>query len=465
LQSQLLQPLNINPIQPQLSENKLLNNNVRSSSPNFSSLDLPAEVPSKQLSDAFDSIPPTNDRLASNTLGRASLNEYNTLFERNQFTFQGAGIISSNDGYGEELVLSGIWNKLSYSLSQLHLQNQSDLQTSGFEEDNSIKQNLYNAFVQYQVSNELNLQFEYRYDEIKNLGIENLLERNSTTSGDTSRHLYRIGANYQPDSTTNVLFSGIFTKKLDNFDRNSKEKVLFLPFDIEFSTISKNNIDSDSFSLELQYIKKLPWTKFILGTSYIYDNESEKEFFTDKVTISESGFLLQEQFSDQIQTLDKYNLNHTSVYLYSFTHYKNLNAILGVSFDLVDRRFQQNVKQFSPKLGLLWNITDYTVIRAAYFQGIKKRFNANQTIEPVQIAGFVQFLDSDSATGASYDQVGLGLDHKFNESLYFGLEGIYRQTKVPVPDLVQSFQGETAVLKVNINRKNEYSASSYTLRT
>jgi hypothetical protein len=128
---------------------------------------------------------------------------------------------------------------------------------------------------------------------------------------------------------------------------------------------------------------------------------------------------------------------------------------------LVDRRFQPNIKQVNPKLGLLWNITDSTVIRAAYFQGIKKRFNANQTIEPVQIAGFAQFLDNDRATGAPYKQVGLGLDHKINKSLYFGLEGIYRQTKVPVPDLVRSFQGETTVLKVNINRKKEYSASSY----
>jgi len=154
-------------------------------------------------------------------------------------------------------------------------------------------------------------------------------------------------------------------------------------------------------------------------------------------------------------------LNHANAYLYSFTHYKNLEAILGVSFDLVDLRFQQNVKQFSPKLGLLWNITDSTVIRAAYFQGIKKRFNANQTIEPIQIAGFVQFLDNDSATGAPYKQVGLGLDHKFNQSLYFGLEGIYRQTKVPMPVIDRLFTGETTLLKVNTNRKNEYSASSY----
>ena len=123
--------------------------------------------------------------------------------------------------------------------------------------------------------------------------------------------------------------------------------------------------------------------------------------------------------------------------------------------------FQQNVKQFSPKLGLLWNITDSTVIRAAYFQGIKKRFNANQTIEPVQIAGFVQFLDNDTATGAPYEQVGLGLDHKFNQSLYFGLEGIYRLTKVPLPVTRRLFTGETTLLKVNTNRKNEYSASSY----
>ncbi len=422
LQSQLLQPLNVNPIQPRLTEDKLL---TRDKNIKFSVDNTPQLV--------------ANDRLASNTLGRASLNEYNTLFERNQFTFQGVGIIGSNDSYGEELIHSGIWNKLSYSFSQLHLQNQSDFQSDGFQKDNSIKQNLYNAFVQYQISNQLNLQFEYRYDADKSQSIETLGEKNLTTSTDTSRHLYRFGANYQPDSTTNVLFSGIFTKREDDFLNSRNLRNVF--------SFTFNNItNSDSLSLELQYIKKLQWTKFILGGSYIYDDE--KELFTIDF------------FSEQTIE-DNYDLNHTNAYLYSFTHYENLNAILGVSFDLVDRRFQPNIKQVNPKLGLLWNITDSTVIRAAYFQGIKKRFNANQTIEPVQIAGFVQFSDNDTATGAPYKQVGLGLDHKFNESLYFGLEGIYRQTKVPVPDLELSFQGETTVLKVNTNRKNEYSASSY----
>ena len=343
LQSQLLQPLNINPIQPRLSENKLLNNNVRSSAQNFSFASLSSET-NAQLSRAIDSIPPTNIRLASNTLGRASLNEYNPLFERNQFAFQGVGIIGSNDSYGEELVHSGIWNKLSYSFSQLHLQNQFEFQSNGFQEDNSIKQNLYNAFVQYQISNELNLQFEYRYDEINNRGLEKSNGENSTTSRNLSRHLYRIGANYQPDSTTNVLFSGIFTKREDDFliKRNFRDSFpLFasFTFNIDFSNTLNNEIDSDSFSLELQYIKKLQWTKFILGGSYIYNDESEKELSTDKTTLSISGFENPDSFSEQSQTIDNLNLNHASAYLYSFTHYKNLNAILGISFDLVDRPF------------------------------------------------------------------------------------------------------------------------------
>jgi hypothetical protein len=173
----------------------------------------------------------------------------------------------------------------------------------------------------------------------------------------------------------------------------------------------------------------------------------KKQFFTAIDTISSTDLSSSEEIfssvSQQEQSIDSYDLNHANVYLYSFTHYKNLEVILGVSFDLVDRRFQKNIKQFSPKFGLLWNLTDSTTFRAAYFQGIEKHFNENQTIEPVQIAGFVQFLDGGNVAGPSYEQFGLGLDHKINKSLYFGLEGIYRQTKVSLPVTGGLFAGDT----------------------
>ncbi len=425
LQSQLLQPINITPIQPRLAE---------------------------------------SDRLASNTLGSTSFNEYNSLFERNQFTFQGAGIIGNKDSYGEELVHAGIWNKLSYSIGQYHFQ------SDGVRENNAIKQDIYNAFVQYQLTDKLNLQFEYRYNFLKNGDLSQYFNNrlfSNTLQEKFKRQLYRIGGHYQPDPTTDVLFSGIYTK--DDFSSG---------FITEFAgdplPVSVNN-NADTFSIELQVIKDLKWAKFIAGAGYINNNQPQNVLLTQDIHIP--GFFIPGFFNIpakdialEINTRTDHDSDHINAYLYSFLNYKNLTTILGVSFDSIDNHTLPDIQRFNPKLGLLWNLFDKTTLRAAYFQGVKKNFGANQTIEPAQIAGFVQFFDDD--TGTKYEHFGLGLDHKFNQSTYFGLEGTYRKLKVPViisepvipliddssPDFIK-VTADSSFIKYE--RQHEFTARSY----
>ena len=422
LQSQLLQPINITPIQPRLAE---------------------------------------SDKLASNTLGSTSFNEYNSLFSRNQFNIQGSGIVGNNDSYGEEIVVSGIWDKLSYSLGQYHFQGE------GSRKNNDIKQYIYNAFAQYQITSNLNLQFEYRYNSLKNGDLSQHFDAKLFTDSlreQFKRQLYRVGAHYQPDPTSHVLFSGIYTK--DDFVSD---------FSIEFDgTIPINATeDSDTFSLELQYIKDLSWAKFILGNSYIHNNQPQNVLVTSNTHIPADGFFL---LSDIDVTLlannhTDFDSEHTNTYLYSYWNYKDITGVLGVSYDSLNSNVLPDVQRFNPKLGILWNLTKSTTLRAAYFQGVKKTFAANQTIEPVQIAGFVQFFDGDS--GTKYEQFGLGLDHKFNQSVYVGIEGTYRKLDVPfvfAPDIDLDINiDENTPRIVTINQKSELSKyqqqNEYTFRS
>ena len=119
LQSQLLQPINITPIQPNLAESSLF---------------------------VLNSLGPSN----------LSFNEFNPLFEYNRTSIQASGIVGGNNTRGDNVLLSGIHDNTSYSFGQFNFG------TDGFRANNYFKQNVYNAFIQHNLTDKLSLQFEYR---------------------------------------------------------------------------------------------------------------------------------------------------------------------------------------------------------------------------------------------------------------------------------------------------------------
>ena len=78
LQSQLLQPINITPVQPQLAESNLF---------------------------ILEGAGPAD----------LAFNEFNSLFNRNRLALQGSGIVGNNDTWGDELVQSGVWGQFLQS--------------------------------------------------------------------------------------------------------------------------------------------------------------------------------------------------------------------------------------------------------------------------------------------------------------------------------------------------------------
>ncbi len=105
LQSQLLQPLSISPVQLRMSE--------------IHSFILRGTGPAQ-----------------------AAFNEYTPLFSRNRLALLASGVAGGRNTYGDEITQSGLWNKLSYSVGQFHYR------TDGFRENNDQDQKAYNVFVQ-----------------------------------------------------------------------------------------------------------------------------------------------------------------------------------------------------------------------------------------------------------------------------------------------------------------------------
>jgi tetratricopeptide (TPR) repeat protein len=119
LQSQLLQPINITPVQPQLGESKLL---------------------------IFSGAGP----------GALSFNEFNPLFNRNRLALQFSGVAGGNDTLGNELVVSAVYDSFSVSAGQFHYED------DGFRGNNDLEQDIYNVFAQASLTHKTSVQAEFR---------------------------------------------------------------------------------------------------------------------------------------------------------------------------------------------------------------------------------------------------------------------------------------------------------------
>jgi tetratricopeptide (TPR) repeat protein len=124
LQAQLLQPININPVQPSLLIADL--NTVAAGGPTA-----------------------------------VGFNEFNPLFQRNQLQVNAAGLLGTNNTFGEEIVVNGLYNRLSVSAGQFLSR------TDGFRKNNDVDNDLYNFFGQFDVTPKVSVQAEYRRRDSK----------------------------------------------------------------------------------------------------------------------------------------------------------------------------------------------------------------------------------------------------------------------------------------------------------
>ncbi len=217
LQSQLLQPINLAPVQPQLATSNLL---------------------------ILENAGPANP----------SFNEFSPLFERNRLTAQASAVYGSNNTIGDEIVQSGLWENFSYSLGQFHYE------TDGFRQNSDLTQDLYDVFVQSNLAPSLSLQGEYRHRALEHGNLElafvpdpfGLVRRNLRTN------TFRVGAKYQPSPDSNIVASVIHEDNEENLD-----------FGFGFPYLT----NSHGYNTELQYLLRSTRYRLITGAGqYDVDN-------------------------------------------------------------------------------------------------------------------------------------------------------------------------------------------------
>ena len=387
LQAQLLQPLNLNPLQPQLTESG-------------------AYIPEG----LGPSIP--------------AYNEFNPLFTRERVAAQINGLTASNNTRGAETVVSGLTGKVSYSVGAFRYY------SDGLRKNNNLDQMVYDGFVQAALSPALNVQAEAR-SLVKDNGDLTLKFDPANFSTvrkeelDTTSH--RVGLRYQLSAASDVVLS------LQSQDRDSRESDITNSSDTLSGTTSTTTRASTGSTknrlAETQFLHRTTGYNIVSGIGYFdgsVDNRSTLITGIEPLCAFDPSYC-----SIRVNTRDKTNTRHTTAYSYANMHTTDeLIWSLGLSADLLKNNTVDE-SRINPKLGLTWTPRPTTTVRAAVFRATKRDLVTDQTIEPTQVAGFNQFFDDTNSTDAR--RYGLGLDQRFAATLA-GIEFSARDLEIPVKD-------------------------------
>ena len=377
LQSQLLQPLNITPVQPRLAESNLF---------------------------IFDQAGP----------GDLSFNEFTSLFNRNRLALQLSGVYGGNATFGDEIVASGVYDRFSLSTGQFHYK------TDGYRGNNDLHEDIYNIFTQYNISHKTSIQAEYRYKDKGNGDLSVNFDPDAffpaRREKDHSQSI-RLGFHHSITPNSGIIASAIHEIAEYDLSVSTSRSVDGVPTTTEVELNAKES----GYLGEIQHLYNAERLHIISGFGHFSSNAEKKR--TNTVIIPSLPAI------SLPATLEKVDVSHTNLYIYSHINYPDpVMWTIGGSADFLDNETVSK-DQFNPKFGLTWTLPTSTTLRGAVFRTLKRQFISNQTIEPTQVAGFNQFFDD--ANGTDAWRYGIAIDQKFTPNLFGGAEFSKRKMDVP----------------------------------
>ncbi|MEF3073663.1 tetratricopeptide repeat protein [Methylobacter sp. Wu1] len=392
LQAKLLQPININPVQPHLS------------------------VSQRGLLSASD-------------MANSSFQDFTRNFERNRPQLIASGVVGNMGTYSDEVTLSGLLDKFSYSLGQYHYRTDGFTRASdSYNPDENLtntdqRHDIYDAFFQAAVNDRLNAQFEYVYRDTEQGDFrQDLIPGNLYSERARLReNIYRAGLNLRVFTDDHLLASYIHA---DSFTHNDSSGA-----SPEFSGQRVTDFDSSSDFAEGQYLRHSQFYNVIAGFSFYSIKEKEKnKLGTDIAT--------------NYGSRDGRNGSNQYAYLNLKLPHR-VTGTFGVSNEYSHEKDQKDKLRLYPKVGLMWDISDRAKLRLAYFRGKKRSLATMQSIEPAQIAGFNQFFDD--FADYSFSFYGGALDFVIQPTVFAGVELSQRDAFDPLKGTLSSKKDLAAI--------------------
>ena len=414
LRSQLLQPLNITPIQPSQAVSNLL---------------------------LASSLGPTG----------ASFNEFNTLMvNRDRLTVLSSGMYGNNSTWAGDGIVAGIFGKLSFSAGY------SNFNTDGWRPNAFQKDSNANVFLQYELTPQTTIQAEYRYRNLQLGDIQQRFFNNNFEphqNDSTAYNTGRVGLRHSFTPNSILLGNFSYTKSssaLTVTPPNAPPVDLggggggpFVP--ISFVQANGKDFKTDAFTAEGQYQFLSQYLNIVTGVGYAQQNGNPRlRVDLDFTSLGLSQFfnVFNDKFPQYVQ--------HYNAYAYGyFKPRSNLTVTVGGSYDyafgspalVAGSNTRNTFNGFNPKFGILYEPIEGTTIRLAAFKTVKRPFLNQTTIEPTQVSGFNQFYDDFSMSdGWRY---GAAINQKFTKTLFGGIEGSYRKVDIPFSSVVDITDTQT----------------------
>jgi tetratricopeptide (TPR) repeat protein len=398
LQSQLLQDLNLNPVQPSVSSTNL----------NVVTAGGPAEP---------------------------GFNEYTPLFERNETRFDITGFGGENDTSGGEAVLSSVYNSVSGSVGYF------DYDTDGFRENNNLDHEIWDVYGQWAVSSVFNVQAEYRERETKHGDLRqsfDLDDYDPTFLRESEEKVSRLGARISTSQQSDILMSLIRSELDSTKNTVPLDEVIPSPIpgfpDGFIRTTEEEDASSETEQFDLQYIFEESSFNLVTGASY---SDSDSDNTIESITSLEIPPIVPPTTDPPLFINSDSDTNDKRIYAYAdWTILPSVTGTIGfsyVDFESDVTAFEKlSFDEFNPKLGLRWDISNSLQARAAYFKNVMPVMASKRTLEPTQVAGFNQFYDDPNATKST--RYGVAVDWQPSVSLAFGAELTRRDVESPVLD-------------------------------
>jgi tetratricopeptide (TPR) repeat protein len=374
LQSQLLQPLNVTPVQPLLAESNLA---------------------------IVDGAGPASP----------SFNEFNPLFLRDTVHLQTSGVAGSNGILGEEVAVSGVEGRLSYSIGRFHYQ------TDGSRDNSDREHDIHEGYLQAMLSPATSIMTEFRYKENDFGDTTFRIDPEDFSSSLRQFDEYksaRIGMRHDPRPSDTLL--GTFVVGADDAKRTTGNDGFF-PADAEFG------LEADHQTIEIQHIHRDGGFNLRSGAGYVYAEATQTYAETSPMNL---------YFEDD------FTIEHFNIYSYSQINLpEDVVVSLGLGVNAVDS-LNKDDNEFNPKLGVVWQPSAATQIRAAAFKTTTRFLFYAQTVEPTFVAGFNQFYDD--MQGSTAWTYGAAIDQTFSKNWYGGAQFVRRRLDVPYLDYSPTFE-------------------------
>ena len=405
LQAQMLQEININPVQPSVAATNL----------NIVTLGGPATP---------------------------GFNEFTPLFQRNEAQFNVTGFGGNNDTLGGEAVLSGVYDRFSISAGVF------GYGTDGFRPNNDLSHEIYNIYAQFAVSPQFNIQAEYdrRVTDHGDLAL-NFDPGDFDSSFD--RHFEvetgRLGARITINPASTLLLSYIHSDRKDEqvgdvavtqipafvpnpgFPPNPPPVFPAPPATQTTGTDSVTQEKADQY--EAQYLYQAKQFNVTAGLAYAeVDQDFRIEDVLDIVNPTPAGIPPSGSFGATV--VDRPTIKDGRGYLYGNIELPStVTWTVGLTYQDYDEPAVE-ADGVMPKFGVQWHVNPALRLRASYFEVLKPALASNRTLEPTQVAGFNQFFDDANATDTKH--YGVGADWRVNRDVHLGAELTQREIETPV---------------------------------